>query len=70
MVVSIWAGQQNLILPLPSSPKCGEHEFGGGEHDVGMNIFIYAQLEIVLPLFLSRMVLRGTNGGTPATQGG
>jgi len=49
--------------PLPSSPKCGEHEFGGGEHDVGMNIFIYAQVEHVPPPFLSCILSRGTNGG-------
>jgi len=38
-------------------------EFGEEEYRVGLNILINAQLEIVLPLFLSRMVLRGTNGG-------
>jgi hypothetical protein len=42
-------------------PTC--KEFGGGEYDVGMNILIYTQLDIVSPPFSSRSSLRGANGG-------
>lgn len=41
-------------------------EFGGCEYKVEMNIFIYAQAEVIPPPFLSRMVSRGTNGERPA----
>jgi hypothetical protein len=51
---------------LPHRP-CREQrhgeEFGGGEYDVGMNILIYTQLDIVSPPFSSRSSLRGANGG-------
>jgi len=40
-------------------------EFGGGEYDVGMNILILVQAEIVLPPFSPRCSSRGANGGTP-----
>ena len=38
-------------------------EFGGGEYKVEMNIFIYAQVEVVLPPFSPRCSSRGANGG-------
>jgi hypothetical protein len=39
-------------------------EFGEGEYEVGMNILINAQVEIVLPPFSSRWFLRDANGGS------
>ena len=38
-------------------------EFGEGECEAGMNIFINTQVEIVFPPFSSRCSLRGANGG-------
>jgi hypothetical protein len=46
---------------LPQMPST---EFGGGEYELGMFIFIYAQLEIVLPPFASRCSSRDANGGS------
>jgi hypothetical protein len=46
---------------LPQMPK--STEFGGGECSVGMKTLIFAQVEIVSPLFSSRWFLRGANGG-------
>jgi len=39
-------------------------EFGGGECSVRMNIFIDAQVEVVLPPFAPRKEQRGANGGS------
>ena len=51
--------------PPPVLPQMQTNaEFGGGECKVGMFISIYAQLEIVLPLFSARRSPRGANGGS------
>ena len=39
-------------------------EFGEGEREAGMNIFITAQVEIVLLPFSARCSSRGANGGS------
>jgi len=31
------------LCPSDISPKCGEHEFGGGEYEVGTYIRAYAK---------------------------
>ena len=46
---------------LPQIPNCTE--FGEGEHEVGMNIFINAQAEIVLSPFSSRCFFAGCKWG-------
>lgn len=54
----------NLPHPVLPQMRLGNVEFGEGECDVGMNIFINAQVEIALPPFSSRCFLRGANGGS------
>ena len=51
--------------PLPVLPQIPTStEFGEGEYDVVMNMFVYAQAEIVLPPVSPRWSLRGANGGS------
>ena len=48
---------------LPKMPNCTE--FGeNSKHKVGMNIFVNAQVEIVLPPFSFRCFSRNANGGS------
>ena len=48
---------------LPQMPNCTE--FGeNSKHKVGMNIFVNAQVEIVLPPFSFRCFSRNANGGS------
>ena len=53
-------------MPHPALPqmRLENVEFGEGDHDVVMNIFIKAQVEIVLPPFASRKNQRSENGGS------
>ena len=54
-----------LLRATPVLPQMRENaEFGEGERDIGMNIFINLQVDIVLPPFSSRRSLRGANGGS------
>jgi hypothetical protein len=39
-------------------------EFGEGEQNIGMNIFLSVQVEVVLPPFSDRWSLRDANGGS------
>ena len=64
----------SLHCPIPSFPKCGTARnlptsvslrgcfAREGEQSAGMKIMIYAQVEVVLPVFLSRMLSRGQMG--------
>lgn len=54
----------NLSHPVLPQMRLENVEFGEGECEIGMNIFINTQVEIALPPFSSRCSLRGANGGT------
>jgi hypothetical protein len=62
------------LCPSDISPKYDDENLGGafigqivgfgeGECNIGMNILIFAQVEIVPPPFSSRCFSRGANGG-------
>ena len=50
-------------LPHPVLPQMSKStEFGEGEQNAGMNIFINAQVEIILPPFSARLSRRSLSG--------
>jgi len=54
----------NLPHPVLPQMRLGNVEFGEGECEVGMSIFMNVQIEIVLPPFPDRWFLRDANGGS------
>ena len=54
----------NLPHPVLPQMRLGNVEFGEGECEVGMSIFMNVQIEIVLPPFAARKNQRSGNGGS------
>ena len=52
----------NLPHPFLPQMRLGNVEFGEGEYEVGMNIFINTQVEIVFPPIFGSLFC--ANGGT------
>ena len=50
------------MRPRQRAPGQANTEFGEGEFEVGMNMFVYAQVGIVFPPFSDRRFLRDANG--------